>query len=180
MQNSLHIDENSGLAIGKNEGPITIGQRESHLRKIINHIVNNESEQNIESLEKYSTKDYTIEDKISYNCLDDEWQEVIYDFTAYDKAINETLNEDENAVPKKSIFLKSMNFYYKKALKELQLSEQHIICEKSTKILDCVVTYYTTLLNENSHDTKEFYDEMCVRILVAFGFAECKVLEKPC
>ncbi len=181
---NISTNTNNGIVVGSNEnGTINmLTQRESILRKLIDYIYTKIEDEAKENLSKYDTQEYTIEKKISHNCLDEEWEETIYELASYDNAINSALDDaNDEQIAKKSAFLKSMQTYYKKALKELSIKKDDTesICAKSTEILECVTSYYTTLIKENNHDTKEFYDEDCVKILVAFGFAECKVLKKP-
>lgn len=175
MPNEIDIGTNSGIIAGEINGGI-FTSKESKLRRLIDRIILKEKEEEA-TLEAYDKEAYTIEEKIEHNCIDEYWREALDDFAAYDSAINETLDEDVEAYPKRSLFLDSMHRHYKNALKELGVAnKQEEICAHSTQILDTVKRYYKEILQ---NDTQEDYDEMCVTILVAFGFCECKVLQKP-
>jgi len=181
MENN--IDINNGLSMGNNRGTIifnTITQRESKLRKILDIMLSQEiDESTTQDLSKYDTEEYTIENKILFNCLDDDWTEILYDFVSFETIIDNALVDDENGISQKSRFLKKLRNDYKKAKKELGiLNNQEEICKNSTKILDLIQQYHMEFLKING-ENKEHYDENCISILVAFGFIECKILEKP-
>jgi hypothetical protein len=178
-----NIDSNNGLSMSENNGIVNfnnITHRESKLRKILDIMLSQEiDELPTPGLSKYDTEEYTIEDKISFNCLNKDWTEILYDFVAFETIIDNALVDDENGISQKSRFLKTLKYFYKKAKKELHiLNNQDEICKHSTDILDLIQQYHIEFLKTNN-ENKEHYDESCISILVAFGFIECKILEKP-
>ncbi|MDX4049961.1 hypothetical protein Q6A83_04130 [Aliarcobacter skirrowii] len=180
QSNSLR--DNNGAVIGKNEAPITINQystinRESELRKILNCLLNTPLEETSE-LDKTS---YKIEAKLDYNNITDDWYEIITDeFYLFESTINDTLKQSIDGIPPKGKFLLQMQRHYRDAKKELGLisATQDSIKANSSNILNKVFEYLYNFL-KSKDEINEHYDEGNIKVLIAFGFIECKILEKP-
>lgn len=185
--NTNNINQNNGAVMRDNQGLIIFEapvSRESELRKILDimllsDIVDIEDK----DLSKYDTNEYEIDGengKIQYNCLKDEWLDIVYDYPSFDFIINDALSDNENGVPQKGKFLMQLKAYYRKAKKDLNIPVncQETISNRSNELLNKVKTYHIDFLKENG-EAKEHYDENYINMLVAFGFIECKILEKP-
>jgi len=182
-----NIEQNTGAVLRDNLGVMNFPapvERESQLRKIIDiMLLSDIVDVDSNDLSIYDTKEYDIDGeygKIQYNNLKDEWLEIIYDYPSFDYIINDALSDDQNGVSQKGKFLMQLKAYYRAAKKELKLPFkcQESIKEKSSEILDTVKKYHMDFLKKND-ESNEHYDENYINMLIAFGFIECKILEKP-
>lgn len=177
-----HLNTNNGSIVGTNSGKIVIKQfptinKESELRKILNSLLNAP----LEELSELDKKSYKIEEKLEYNNITDDWYQIITDeFYLFESTINDTLKQSVDGIPLKGKFLLQMQRYYREAKKDLNLlSVPHEdIKANSSIILNKVFEYIYNFLKSNN-EIQEHYDEGNIKILVAFGFIECKILEKP-
>lgn len=173
--------DNKGLIVGKNVGTIiqqySAVNKESELRKILNYLLKAPIEE-ISELDKTS---YKIESKLDYNNITDDWYEIITDeFYLFESTINDTLKQGIDGVPQKAKFLLQMQRYYREAKRDLNLLSvpHNDIKTNSSNILNKVFEYIYSFL-ESKNEIQEHYDKDNIKILVAFGFIECKILEKP-
>lgn len=179
-----HLDINYGAMVGtvENGAKVEINQfqtinKESELRKILNSLLNSPLEKSFE-LDKTS---YLIEEKLQYNNVTDDWYEIITDeFFLFESTINDTLKQNIDGIPQKGKFLLQMQRYYREAKKDLNLlsSSHDDIKTNSSNILNKVFEYIYNFL-KSKNEIQEHYDSDNIKILVAFGFIECKILEKP-
>ncbi|MDP2076517.1 MAG: hypothetical protein Q8J85_00590 [Sulfuricurvum sp.] len=173
------IDANYGALFNDNYGDMVfnpVSTRESNLRRILDVML----ESTVHDIDDLDTSDYDIDAKLEHNNVGREWMEIIFDYPAYEDAINDALKENEDGIPQKPKFLMQIRDYYRRAKKDLQILPncQDSIKENSTAILDKVKNYYMEFLLGRD-ELREHYDETNVQFLVAYGFVECKVLEKP-
>lgn len=183
MIEQLTIEEFKGSNVGINNGTITNifdnQKKDSNLRRFLNLLLNSNS---IKDEPKVPSLPFKIEDKIDKNNVCDDWLEIIEnEYFKYEDAISNILNADnENGIANKSIFLDTMSEYYRNVKKSLNLYGASIenIAENSSVILDETVNLYVDFLKSKGEDTEES-DKYLVKILVVYGFMECKVLEKP-
>lgn len=177
MNNS--IGTNQGAVFTENHGILNFNSeptRESELRRILDVIIDSP----IYDIEQLDTSEYDIYDKLDYNNVNGEWKEIIFDYPAYEDAINNALKDNIDGIPQKPRFLMQIKAYYRRAKIDLQipLNCQDSIKKFSTDILNKVKSYYLNFLKDQN-ELCEHYDETNIEILVAYGFVECKVLEKP-
>jgi hypothetical protein len=176
------LRDNNGALITDNNGVVNINHysalnRESELRKILDCLLKAPLDENFE-LDKTS---YKIEAKLDYNNITDDWYEIITDeFYLYESTINDTLKQSIDGIPPKGKFLLQMQRYYRDAKKELDLMSvsQNEIKANSSNILNKVFEYLYSFL-KSKDEIYEHYDAGNIKILIAFGFMECKILEKP-
>ncbi|MDO9305473.1 MAG: hypothetical protein Q7T77_09080 [Sulfuricurvum sp.] len=173
------IETNYGALFNDNYGDINfnhVSTKESELRKILDVML----ESTVYDIDELDTSDYDIYAKLEHNNVAGEWMEIIFDYPAYEDAINDALKENEDGIPQKPKFLMQIRNYYRRAKTDLKIPPncQDSIKEHSTAILNKVKNYYMEfLLGRN--ELQQHYDETNVQLLVAYGFVECKVLEKP-
>lgn len=177
------IQELNGTYIETNTGPINVSynnqKKDSAIRKFLNLLL----ESNHINDETFKAQiAFDINEKIAQNNVTDHWLEIINDeYFNYENAISHILNQDNtNGIPKKSIFVSIIGDYYREAKVKLNLFSASIekIAENSTIILDETVNLYIDFLKENGENTEES-DRYLLKILIVYGFMECKVLEKP-
>lgn len=174
-----HVKQNLGALFRDNHGEINFNSeptRESELRRILDIMLDSP----IYDIEELDTSEYDISNKIDHNNVVGEWLEIIFDYPAYEDAINNALKENNDGIPQKPKFLMQIKSYYRHAKVELgvPLNCQDSIKKYSSDILNKVKEYYIEFL-KGQNELREHYDEINVQVLVAYGFIECKVLEKP-
>lgn len=180
--NTLNDNLGAIIASVENGGKVEINQfqtinKESELRKILNSLLNAPLEEPSE-LDKTS---YKIEAKLEYNNITDDWYEIITDeFYLFESTINDTLKQSIDGIPQKGRFLLQMQRYYREARRDLNLLSvpHNDIKTNSSNILNKVFEYIYDFL-KSKNEIQEHYDKDNIKILVAFGFIECKILEKP-
>lgn len=182
-EQQLIITELNGANVDVNNGTLNMiynnQQRESTIRKFLNLLLDSEYIKD-EPFEKQLPFD--IDAKIDQNKVSDQWLEIINDeYFNYEDAISNILsNDNENGIPKRSIFLSTIGDYYREVKIKLNLYSKPIetIALKSTEILDETLNMYVDFLVKNNEHTNDS-DKFLLKILVVYGFMECKVLEKP-
>jgi len=184
VEQTNEIPKNYGAVVGKmEEGSelnifnCTPANKESQLRNILNCLLEvpiyNDSE-----LDKSA---YTIDNKLDYNNVEKDWLEIITEeFFLFESTINDTFKNSIDGIPPKGRFLLQMQRYYRNAKTDLNLdsNSQEEIRQNSTNILNKVFEYIHSFL-KSKNEIYEHFDEDNIKILVAFGFVECKILEKP-
>lgn len=174
-----HVNKNQGALFRDNHGDIHFHgepSRESELRRILDVMLDSP----IYDIDELDTSEYEISNKIEHNKVNGQWLEIIYDYPAYEDAINNALKENNDGIPQKPKFLMQIRSYYRRAKTDLDIpiNCQESIKKYSSDILNKVKDYYLEFLKEQN-ELREHYDEMNVEVLIAYGFVECKVLEKP-
>lgn len=182
QQNTLHTNNGALVSNIENGGKLEINQyasisKDSQLRNILNCLLNTP----IDNEPELDKSIYDISDKLDFNNIVDEWLEIITEeFFLFESAINDTFKNSIDGIPPKGKFLLQMKRYYRDAKMELSLtdSSQEEIKQNSSNILNKVFQYIYNFL-ESKNEIYEHFDEGNIKILVAFGFVECKILEKP-
>lgn len=176
--------KNSGAVIGemKSGSNLNINNyasvaRESQLRKILNCLL----DAPIDEEPVLDKSAFTIDDKLDFNNVVDGWFEIITEeFFLFESTITGTFKNSIDGISPKGKFLLQMKRYYRDAKEELGLDAklQDEIRQNSTNILNKVFEYMYSFL-ETKNEIYENFDKDNIKVLVAFGFVECKILEKP-
>lgn len=151
--------------------------KESKLRKLLNYLLKH-SEINMD--ECRNCIEYDIEQKILYNDVNDDWQELIEEYYSYDIIFSNALDvSNTDGIMNKVVFLNSLKQYYLRAKNELldDTKNQDEIRLRSTAILDHVVQEHMEYLSKNNE--ADYEDIYLIKIIICYGFIECKILEKP-
>lgn len=180
MSQENHIDALKGAVAEQMHQPIfnfAPSNKESKLRKLLNFLLTH-AEINVD--ESRNCIEYDIEQKILYNDVDDDWQELIEEYYFYDNIFSSALDvSNSDGIMNKVIFLNILKQYYLEAKKQLlhDPKNQDEIKLKSTDILDYVANIHMEYLSKNNETNYE--DIYIIKIIVCYGFIECKILEKP-